>query len=560
MNRGTVLLIILIITLIGGFLRIWKITENPVSLNIDEVSYGYSAYSLLKTGRDENGQFLPLSFASIGDYKNPVLIYSLVPSIALFGLNEFSVRITTALFGILSIPIFFLLLKSLFKNTWIGIIGSLLLAISPWHIYYSRHASDHLVGTFFLILGVYSLLKMLDYGKVWSLLSSVFLILSIYAYHSNRLFDPILLTLFPFLYPSKIKRKKSSVYLFLIISLILIIPLIYLSFFGPANTRFKMVFITQDIDLTRYVILDHLFREFKINGLLGIILTPYTIFSHENFLTLFFWIGRYLNYFSPEFLFFTGLNMTYEGIYGLGVLYLFELPWLILGVYFLFKKKFENRWLVFGWLLLGFIPASLTNNIVSAGRSLIALPAVLTIISVGCFYFIKKLISLRNIYLKIFSAALYFLFIILTLISAFLVFAVHFPLERGDAFMDGTKESVMFLLNAKENYKEIVYDPFRGINAQNIVNVPHTYILFYSLYDPGRYQTELKSSVNEVFRFDKFTIRRIDWRTDRYNNNVLFIGSPWSLPEKDLKKEEILKRIYLQNGDLVLIIATPKQN
>lgn len=246
-----IIIILLLITIVGGFLRFWKITENPVSLNIDEVAYGYSAYSILKTGRDENGNFLPLVFPSIGDYKNPILIYTLVPFIALFGLNEFSVRLSTVFFGTLSIPIFYLLLKSLLKIELIAIIGSFLLAISPWHIYYSRHASDHLLGTFFLILGSLCLIKMLEAGWIWSMLSSVFLVLSTYTYHSNRLFIPIFLILFSFLFSQNLKVKRQSVYLFIVISLILILPLIYLSVLGHANTRFKMVFIAQDIELTR---------------------------------------------------------------------------------------------------------------------------------------------------------------------------------------------------------------------------------------------------------------------------------------------------------------------
>ncbi|MDO8609647.1 MAG: hypothetical protein Q7R95_03800, partial [bacterium] len=108
MNRY-IFIIILILTILGGFLRFYGITKNPVSLSIDEVAFGYNAYSILKTGRDEYGKFLPLSFKSTGDYKNPVPIYSMVPSIAIFGLNEFGSRFPTALIATLSIPFFFFL-------------------------------------------------------------------------------------------------------------------------------------------------------------------------------------------------------------------------------------------------------------------------------------------------------------------------------------------------------------------------------------------------------------------------------------------------------------------
>jgi len=80
------------------------------------VAFGYNAYSVLKTGRDEYGRFLPLTFESVGDFKNPFPIYSMIPSIAIFGLNEFSVRFPTALISTLSIPLFYFLFKKLTRK------------------------------------------------------------------------------------------------------------------------------------------------------------------------------------------------------------------------------------------------------------------------------------------------------------------------------------------------------------------------------------------------------------------------------------------------------------
>ena len=59
------LLLIFIIGL-SFFLRIYKVTSVPPSLNWDEVSIAYNAYSILKTGKDEWGDFLPLHFKSYG--------------------------------------------------------------------------------------------------------------------------------------------------------------------------------------------------------------------------------------------------------------------------------------------------------------------------------------------------------------------------------------------------------------------------------------------------------------------------------------------------------------
>src|SRR3989344_1908683 len=329
MNKNLkILLTVSMLTLIGGFLRFYNNTQNHISLNIDEVSYGYSSYSILKTARDENGVFMPLAFQSTGDYKSPVLIYSLVPSIAIFGLNEFGVRFTTALAGTLSIPVFFLLLRTLLNNTRIAFIGGILLSVSPWHIYYSRYASESLIATFLLMLGIWFFLKIFGGEKWWTVGASLALTLSLYTYHSHRLFIPLFLIFVIFAKIKLLRSVKSSMYIFIIMTFLLIIPLIILVIIGPANTRAKMVFLSLDIDFTRYVILDHLHKQ------------------GENFLLLFFWVKRYQNYFQPDFLFFSGLNMTLPGSIGLGVLFLFELPWFVLGIIKLIKDKIPAKLII----------------------------------------------------------------------------------------------------------------------------------------------------------------------------------------------------------------------
>lgn len=538
-NNLRIFLVVTLLTSVAFFLRFYNITKNPISLNIDEVSYGYSAYSVLKTGRDENGVFMPLTFRSIGDFKNPVLIYSLVPSIAVFGLNEFSVRFTTALLGTLTIPIFFLMLLSLIRNRKIALLGTVLLTVSPWHIYYSRFASDHIMGLFLLILGMYFFQKMLEGKKLWAFFAAVTLVLSMYTYHSQRLFVPLIILTALILNRTRLKLKGRIVIFFISICSVLILPLIYLSIFGGANSRVSMIFLSQDIDYTRYVIMDHLRR------------------SGEMFLLFFFWVKRYLNYFQPDFLFFNGLNMTTTGTLGIGVLYLYELPWLILGIVEIVKKKIVNKGLIIIWILLGIIPASLTNNEQNSGRSLIILPMLILIISFGAIRFFQTMDRLKNRYLKVGLRSGYIFFIGIILIQSFLVFSVHFPLQRGEAFMEGTKETVLYALANKDKYREIVYDPYRGIEAPYIVNIPYMYILFYSQYEPNFYQTEFKRFSQDLYGFDKFTIRRINWRTDRQKTDTLFIGSPWSLPQQDIAKGDILKKVYLSNGDLALLIVSP---
>jgi len=539
-----VFIFLLLLTILGGFLRSYKNTENPISLSIDEVSFGYNAYSILKTGRDEYGKFLPLSFKSTGDYKNPVPIYSMVPSIALFGLNEFSIRLPTLILATLSIPVFFLFFIEITSSMAISLIATSLLTISPWHIYYSRYVSDHLIAMFLVILGVICFLRMIRKGRwFWSVASSIFLSLSLYTYYAERLFVPLLILSVFVLNIGVLKKQIKHTILFILICLIVCAPLIFSTFFGPDRARAQMTWVGNDVEFVRNVAVKPLQNIPAIGS--------------ENFLLFYFVARKYLNYFDPAFLFYSGLNLTKEDSYGLGVLYLFELPFLIAGIIMLFKKNIRNKKLIITWLLIGLIPASLTNNEQHPGRTFFILPMILLISAIGAMEFYK---FINNYFSRRLKKIIYIIFVslvVFNLTQALLIYTVHFPYQRGEDFMEGTKETVLYSLANKHKYKEIVFDPYRGIEAPYIVSIPHMYILFYANYDPKIYQEETKMRVDGSFGFDNFIIRKIDWREDRFKKDTLFIGSPWSLPEKDIKNEEILKKIYLSNGALAFVIVSP---
>src|SRR5260221_9154250 len=100
---GYIFFLLLIVGL-AFTLRFYNVSDNPPALSWDEVSIGYNAYSILKTGKDEHGRFLPLdTFIAYGDYKPPLAIYLTVPFVAVFGLNELSVRLPSVLFGTMTV-------------------------------------------------------------------------------------------------------------------------------------------------------------------------------------------------------------------------------------------------------------------------------------------------------------------------------------------------------------------------------------------------------------------------------------------------------------------------
>ena len=102
-NKKVILLLIIVI---ASLLRLWKLGKIPVSLFGDELDVGYHAYSILKTGKDYQGNFMPLHFHSLAEWRTPLYLYSAVPTVGIFGISAWGVRLPAAIFGILSIYVF----------------------------------------------------------------------------------------------------------------------------------------------------------------------------------------------------------------------------------------------------------------------------------------------------------------------------------------------------------------------------------------------------------------------------------------------------------------------
>ena len=99
--------------LLGALARLLFLSQYPAGLNQDEASAGYEAFCLLTTGADRFGNPWPVLFPSWGSGQNVLYSYLTVPFVALFGLSEWSIRLTAALFGTLTLPVFWDLARRL---------------------------------------------------------------------------------------------------------------------------------------------------------------------------------------------------------------------------------------------------------------------------------------------------------------------------------------------------------------------------------------------------------------------------------------------------------------
>lgn len=456
-----VLILLALIILLGSFLRLYKLDQLPPSLFGDEVDVGYQAYSILKTGRDYMGQSWPISFHSLADWRTPLFLYSAVPFIGIFGLNEWGVRLPAAIFGILTLPFFFLLIKKLFENEKIALLGTFFLSVSIWHLQYSRAAFEVTQMLFLLVAGVYFFLKGLD---KWQYLipAVVLLALSPYSYNTAKFFLPLFLLLLVFCFWEKIKKiDRKHLIIVGMIFLLVSLPIINDVFFGKAGERFGILSIFTDptvapqIGFDRQVDLKVAMNE----GSLGIIPSILSRVFHNRFLS---WgltfTQNYFKVFSTNFLFTRGdINFRHSVQGGFGEFYWLDVLFLILGVYYLlvgFKNQNIKR-LIFYWILLSPIPSALTRDGGDhATRLILMLVPLLLVLSCGAHRLL--VIISKSKYQK--PALLFFVSIFVLQFSLYLHrYYVHYPLESEEWWHYGFKQLAAYVNQNESKYDYIVW-------------------------------------------------------------------------------------------------------
>src|SRR3989344_4965027 len=213
--------IFILVLILAIFLRVYKLNDFPPGLYSDETSFGYNAYSLLKTGRDEFGTSWPLSFKSFGDYKPPMTVWLTLSSIAILGLTEFAVRLPSAVAGITSVIIVYFLTREIFSIDnripnlnkkyllYLPVISALLLTISPWHLHFSR--SSMLVGIelMFISAGLLFFLKALK-KQIFLPVSVICFSGAIYTYYGSRITIPLLVVGLLLIFKNELWKLKKT--------------------------------------------------------------------------------------------------------------------------------------------------------------------------------------------------------------------------------------------------------------------------------------------------------------------------------------------------------------
>ena len=373
--KKTILFLLTFIVLFGGFLRFYDFTKDPPGLYIDEVSIALNAYDILKTGKDQYGVHMPLFFESLGDWKVPGYIYIVTGSMAMFGKNEFAVRFPSALFGTATIIVIFFLLEhvlSLAENTkkqkdTISLLAAGIFALTPWHIHFSRGGFEAVVALFFYALGMYFAFLFWQRKKMWQIILPVLLfLLAMYTYDSYRVVIPLTACI-GFMVGIQDPTKRKGIIIASVLLIVFSLPLFLFSLTPSGQARFFQA---------------SAFVENPYASGISKILGDVVIYSRN-----------YLSYFSLTYLFRFGDQINRHQVNDLGILYIWQLPFIIAGIYFLLQKK--NKLLTFltvGILAIGVVPAALARPSPHSLRFLIgSMPyAVLTALGIYQLILQKK--------------------------------------------------------------------------------------------------------------------------------------------------------------------------
>lgn len=541
------LLLIILIFFVGAFIRFHDLGKIPSGLTNDEVNTGYDAYSILKTGKDQWGNIQPnVYLKGFGDYRPPLYTYMLIPSIAIFDLNAFSVRFPAAIAGSLTIILVFTLSLLLWESFPIALIAMVLLAFSPWHVAMSRVGIESTFAVFLLVLALNLFLIGIK-KRVWLYVSAILFALTIYTYTAYVIFTPLFLGVLLFINRKKFLNKKSLLIPLFIFSMILS-PLIIGGLFKTAISRSHQVNLTQDIGIINNVNDRRGECRIVFNGKLC------QVFQNKFSAFTFTFVSNYLSHFSSELLLNTGTKTQYSVLPERGLLYAFEYIFFLIGLVYLFRKKGSGKFILLFWILLAPLPDSITGS-GHYSRYLLILPSLQLIGAIGIYetwiFFGEK----KWVLLPVFVIALY------EIVAFFITYWSYFPVFYSRYSHYGYKNVIEYIKNNENKYDKIIISSSTNDTKQ------YVFYLFYTKYDPSLYQSgkgvEKKAETNGWVRVQKignvFFLPSIDFNllyAEKPLSNILLIGAPSEFPKtikveyqvKDLKKDVLFDVVELKKN------------
>lgn len=447
---------IIILLLLAAALRLGDLERVPPPLNVDEAVNAYDAYALLKTGRDQWGNRWPITMQAFNDYRRPATIYSAVPFVAVFGLTIFGIRAMAAFWGWMTVLFTYRLARDMF-DVRVGWAAALMLAISPWHIAFSRlgvEVSGPLLCT--LVAG-------LDFGwrwyrtrqPTWLAAAGIAFGLALYAYTTAQAFVPLLLLVVGAVFRRELWQQRRVVLLTGVLLVVIVTPLVVAILRNPDSWN-------------------------RMNAI--------SIFADPNAQGWKTLLAQWIGHFSPDYLFLRGDAQPVHHAPGFGQLYWIELLLAPLGLYGLLHcRDRKAMFLLLAWIALGPVPAALTRQDMGSAnsmRGIAGLPgwAILSGLGLATVWeWLNPLKFVRSVDIpKLLPTGILLGALAWNAGTVLRNYFTVYPVEHARDFEYGIREAMDYVLAYEDDYDTIV--------LTNWISQPHIFAVFYAHYDPRSFQ------------------------------------------------------------------------
>ncbi len=498
------------ILLLSLLLHLPFFAKLPSGLNRDEAALGYNAYSLLQTGKDEWGKAWPISITSFGDQKLPGYVYTLIPFVAVFGLETWVIRLPSLLASLIIIlgmglvasslaPTLKLSEKSQLK---LSLITMLLIAISPWQMHFSRVAYETHLAMAFFVLGLASFLVALanqikNQQRTLLIITGLSFTLTMLTYHSYQIFMPLLVLASFLIFKKKVLALDKVGLSIAIFSGLLAIFLLFQGGVMQAN-QVKSIgtspFGKQNLLLaaTEYREASHL--PLLLNKLLFNRLTEGIVKFSQNYLTTF----------SGLFFFVHGSGHGDHNPGHGNNLHLFIAPFMLLGFLYLWLKgKNASAKLIMVGLFLALLPGSLTTNPLLEVRIATVFPILELLAALGIIYFFNFLEDKWQIFAGLILA-------VIAALATLRSFVFYTTIAPRTAVDNHSYHQLAEILAKYQSQADIVL-------TQSPASSPYIWYLFENKIDPHLAQKELvhypvtDEGFIHVQKFNNVYFETINW-------------------------------------------------
>lgn len=231
--------LILLIILVAVFFRFYKLDALPAGLHPDEAANGLDIISMFDEGKfaavyDTNGPREALFF-----YLQAIFVFiGKVTHWAFLDFTPLSLRIAPAIIGVATVYGVYLLGKELFNRN-VGLFASAALAVSAWHVQFSRNGFRAIMAPLALIFLFYFFSKALKTKETKHFVAfGITLALGFYTYLSFRLVPLALVLILGYLAVSNLdflKENIKKILLSFLVFFVFMIPLFIHFIHVPAD-------------------------------------------------------------------------------------------------------------------------------------------------------------------------------------------------------------------------------------------------------------------------------------------------------------------------------------